>query len=218
MPRELTPEEHSRVEQLLSDDLQLYHKILLEPDDVSAIVRGHAFIEALLEGLLERDLPRKRIVRWYAMDMPRRLEIARASGTLRDESASAILALTEIRNGLAHNPGFTLLEKDVEKFEKAMAKAMPAEIYAIKTENASGTNLFRQFYGEHGRVLRVGIVLLKLELQGVVEARPIDALSTLAAIEESLSRPLPPGPHKISSTNLPFDAAGRRRRRGDAVK
>jgi hypothetical protein len=131
--------------------------LLLEPDDVSAVVRGHAFIEALLERLLERDLPRKGVVEWYAMDMPRRLQIARASGRLRDETAAAVRSLTEIRNGLAHNPGFTLIESDVEKFRKAMVKAMPAEMAEISAEKAPAKHFFRQFYGEHGRILRLGI-------------------------------------------------------------
>jgi hypothetical protein len=90
MPRTLTDEERNRLELLLRDDPQFYARLILEPDDLGAVVRGHAYIEAYLEKLLERNMTNSSVARWHAIDITRRLEIARSLGEIDTNTATVI--------------------------------------------------------------------------------------------------------------------------------
>lgn len=203
MTRKRSEAEQQRVEEYLRNDRRFYARVMFAIDDLATIVEAHAYIEVLLERLLERSMKRKDIVDWHAIDMLRRLKIARALGEISDDEATTIQKVTEMRNRAAHDPGAIISEEDVAGFAAAMRRVEPDAMRGIQ-ERELGP--YVQAYGAHGRILRLGLLFLKWRLRGHLTGTPSEPLDYLDIAEELFSRPLSPGPHKIADP--PYDRNG----------
>nr|WP_290696919.1 hypothetical protein [Halomonas sp. UBA3074] len=87
-------------------DQHAIEQLVLETDELSPILRGHIFIEKILETLISRNLemPQAFFSRNRGFDL--KLDLARAMGLLSETYYSSLKALNSIRNSYSHQAAY----------------------------------------------------------------------------------------------------------------
>ncbi|MBU1282835.1 MAG: hypothetical protein KJ989_15480 [Gammaproteobacteria bacterium] len=81
-------------------------QVIFETDELSPILRGHIFIEKILDTLISKNLvnPKALFAKNRTFDL--KLDLARAMGLLGENYYSSFRALNNIRNDYAHRANY----------------------------------------------------------------------------------------------------------------
>lgn len=90
--------------------------VLQEADDIGILLRGHLWIEVLVEYAARGSLKHPNAIRWDAARFEHKLALAEATGAIDADVASALRGFNGLRNRLAHDLDFGVSEADVKTF------------------------------------------------------------------------------------------------------
>jgi hypothetical protein len=88
---------------------------LKQTDDLVAVIRGHLWIEFLLNTALEDAMSQPSEMSLDRMSFPTRVDLAVALGILSRSEGNAYVQANWLRNRFAHDPDFLLDEQSVER-------------------------------------------------------------------------------------------------------
>lgn len=83
-------------------DQHAMEQLIFETDELSPILRGHIFIEKILETLISKILPHPKAFFSRNRNFDLKLDLAKAMGLLNEQYYSSFRALNNIRNDYAH--------------------------------------------------------------------------------------------------------------------
>lgn len=131
------------------DDLDehVMQQLVLDEGAISTILRGHLFVERVIEQLIRRALPKPDAILGRGnLNFDMKIDLARALDVLSEQHVSMFRALNRIRNRYAHDAGYqvTLAELNAFKFEWAdsQQKAFEASISKGPEEAARIATIF----------------------------------------------------------------------------
>lgn len=83
-------------------------RLVFDTKELSSILKGHLFIERLLERYLKQKLPNPEILFKEQITFSQKLKIAFATDTIPEPHYSAISAFNRIRNKYAHSDSYSV--------------------------------------------------------------------------------------------------------------
>lgn len=98
-------------------------ELLEESDDVGVLLRGHLWIEALLEYAARNTLERPDAIDWLNARFEHKIALCEALGVADQQLASALRGFNKLRNRLAHEYDFVLSEDDVKTIVGRLGEA-----------------------------------------------------------------------------------------------
>jgi hypothetical protein len=84
----------------------------MSDDDLGAVIRGHLYVEAAVNRLIDAMLPFPQELSDSRLGWPQRVDLALALG-LKAQYGSPLKKIGQIRNKFAHRPDASLDDKDV---------------------------------------------------------------------------------------------------------
>lgn len=111
-------------------------QLVFETDELSPILRGHIFIEKILETLISRNLAKPQAFFSKNRGFGLKLDLAKAMGLLDETYYSSLKALNSIRNSYSHRAAYKVLFEELnslkfgwepiqkEAYEKACQKGI----------------------------------------------------------------------------------------------
>lgn len=85
-------------------DQQVMEQLVFDDSSISPILKGHLFVERVLEELIGQKLKHPTaILKRGRLGFELKIDLAHALGSLSTKHVSAFKALNNIRNGYAHN-------------------------------------------------------------------------------------------------------------------
>jgi hypothetical protein len=93
-------------------------------DNLGAIIRGHLHVESKLIQLIESALPEPGAIDLGRLQFPTKLELAVALGLITEDEKRGLAALNSLRNKLAHNVHYELVEMDQRQLFNALPKTV----------------------------------------------------------------------------------------------
>lgn len=90
--------------------------VLSEADDVGVLLRGHLWLEALLEYATRGHLERPDAIDWANARFDHKIALAEAVGGTGPEFAAALRGFNALRNRIAHEMHFTVDDNEVKTF------------------------------------------------------------------------------------------------------
>jgi hypothetical protein len=88
-------------------DQHVMEQLVIDESALATILRGHLFVELVIEELLRRSLPKPdALLKKGGLNFDLKLKIAHSLDVISDEHLSLFRAINKIRNGYAHNANF----------------------------------------------------------------------------------------------------------------
>ncbi|WP_427030091.1 hypothetical protein [Halomonas sp. H2] len=87
-------------------DQHAMEQLVFETDELSPILRGHIFIEKILEKLISRNLEKPQALFSRNRGFDLKLDLAKAMGLLDETYYSSLKALNLIRNSYSHRAAY----------------------------------------------------------------------------------------------------------------
>jgi len=125
------------IENLTSTSEALY-QTLSHDDDLIAVVRGHLYVESMLNRLIESLLPYPKEIENSRLGWPQRVELSLALG-LKKQYGAPLKKLGKIRNTFAHQPDASIQQKDILDLYRCLNKS----------DQAIVLNSYRKACGKH---------------------------------------------------------------------
>lgn len=98
------------------DELSVKHMIF-ETNELSSILKGHLFIETILETLLKRNLKNPEELLKQQLSFSLKLNLVSSLGILPNNHIGAIKALNKIRNNYAHNLNYHITIAEINQLK-----------------------------------------------------------------------------------------------------
>jgi len=164
-----------------------FHAHILTDDPLALVLRGHLWIEASMNELLARSLPRIDLLKDARLSFNQRLALCGALGLVSDSDTAVIKRLNAIRNRLAHQVETNLSEKD----QNDLISVASPELLRI-----AGLDGEREFPAGVGRIVAALVMGLHSRADGLdAQFRYTHYLS------ESVSRLIEEGPAESTTSN-----------------
>ncbi|RYC17652.1 hypothetical protein [Ciceribacter ferrooxidans] len=112
-------------------DEHAMQQLVMDNSAVSAILRGHLFVEGVIEQLVRRALPKPDAIMGKGnLNFDMKIDLARALDVLSDQHVSQFRAINRIRNRYAHDAGYqvTVAELNAFKFDWAESQNKAFEV------------------------------------------------------------------------------------------
>ncbi|MEO1673658.1 MAG: hypothetical protein AAFR77_23245 [Cyanobacteria bacterium J06631_2] len=108
-----------KFENLTHDELDelLMEKLIYDNEELSPILKGHLFIEGVLETLITRCLPNPDSIFKNQLSFKMKLDLAKSLNLLDDKHVSAFKAINRIRNNYAHDWNYQVSFEDLTGFK-----------------------------------------------------------------------------------------------------
>lgn len=116
-------------------DEHTMEQLVFDDGVVSTVLRGHLFVEGVIEQLLRRALPKPdAILGRGSLNFDTKLDLARALDVLSEQHVSLFRAINKIRNRYAHDAGYevTLPELNSLKFNWAEIQDKAFAVASLK--------------------------------------------------------------------------------------
>ena len=94
-------------------DQLVMERLVFDTKELSLILKGHLFIERLLERYLRANLPNPGVLFKEQFSFSQKLKTAFATGVIPERHYSAINALNKIRNQYAHSDSYIVSIKEL---------------------------------------------------------------------------------------------------------
>jgi hypothetical protein len=121
-------------------------KLVFDDNDISTVLKGHLFIEKILETLISKHLPNPNSFFYKPRTFALKIDLAKAMGLLDEEHESALKALNKIRNNYVHIDNYQLKKEDLNNlkfdWEEIQNKAFSVALTKGIGEAAKITLLF----------------------------------------------------------------------------
>ncbi|MBN8789779.1 MAG: hypothetical protein J0I84_22085 [Terrimonas sp.] len=105
-------------------------RLIFDTKELSSILKGHLFIERILERLLKETLPNPSVLFKQQITFSQKLNIAFAIGAIPQDYYSAITSLNKIRNNYAHSDSYVVVLEELNslkiKWDSVQEKAFKA--------------------------------------------------------------------------------------------
>lgn len=88
--------------------------VIQEADDIGVLLRGHLWIEVLLEYAARTKLARPEAIDWGRARFEQKVALAEAVGALAPDLSAAVRELNRLRNRFAHELVFAVTEADAK--------------------------------------------------------------------------------------------------------
>jgi hypothetical protein len=98
------------------DELSVQHMIF-ETNELSSILKGHLFIETILETLLKRNLKNPEELLKQQLSFSLKLNLVSSLGILPNNHIGPIRALNKIRNNYAHNLNYHITIAEINQLK-----------------------------------------------------------------------------------------------------
>lgn len=98
-------------------DEQVVQKLVFDEEEMSPILKGHIFIERILETLISNNLsnPKAFFKRTWSFDL--KVDLALATGLIDGKYFSAFKAINKVRNNYAHKHEYKVAFEDLSSFK-----------------------------------------------------------------------------------------------------
>ncbi len=116
-------------------DQHAMEQLVFEADELSPILRGHIFIEKILEVLISKNLDNPKALFSKNRSFDLKLDLAKAIGLLEEKYYSSFKALNNIRNNYAHRATYKISFEEINglKFEWAPVQDQAYELACAKS-------------------------------------------------------------------------------------
>lgn len=103
-PRTMSPNElhRFRTTDSFDDVAEAFGQHIDSDEPLELLIRGHLWIESALTTLVQRSLPRPRVIEKAGLSFNQRLLLADALGLLDEDEARAMRQINQLRNRAAH--------------------------------------------------------------------------------------------------------------------
>jgi hypothetical protein len=133
-----------------------------QTDHLGTVLRGVAYLDALLLSILERRLAKSRVLNLDRRGFLEKAKLARAIGAVDDDLLASLKIVADIRNEFAHKIGRRLEHKDVTRLCDSL-KGRALGLFVCYTGGAS----------KSPQRLRHALTVMKLALEEIADpARP----------------------------------------------
>ena len=109
-------------------------RLIFDEEEISPILKGHIFIEKILETLISSNLPAPKALFKRTRSFELKVDLALAMGLIDEKHFSAFKAINNIRNNYAHKHDYKVTLKELSgfKFEWDPVQNKAFEIACIK--------------------------------------------------------------------------------------
>jgi hypothetical protein len=99
-------------------DQEIMEQLVFDDGAISPILKGHLFVERVLEELIEQRLAHPAaILRRGRLSFELKADLARALGAISDKHVSVFKALNNVRNNYAHDGNFQVRFEELNGFK-----------------------------------------------------------------------------------------------------
>jgi len=99
-------------------DQQVMEQLVFDDGAISPILKGHLFVERVLEELIEEKLSHPAaILKRGRLSFELKVDLARALGALSENHVSAFKALNNVRNNYAHDGAYQVTFEELNSFK-----------------------------------------------------------------------------------------------------
>ncbi len=118
-------------------DEHVIQKLIFDEEEMSPILKGHIFIEKILETLISNNLsdPKEFFKRTRSFDL--KVDLALAMGIIDEKYFSAFKAINKVRNNYAHKHEYKVAIEDLSSF-KFEWKATQNEAFNVACTKGAG--------------------------------------------------------------------------------
>lgn len=110
--------------------------LVFDTKELTSILKGHLFIERILDALIDRNLKHpEHLRRNQRLTFDLKIDLAQAMGVLPERFLSPIKALNSIRNKYAHSENYQV---SLEELNRLKLKWHPKQEQAFKVASAKG--------------------------------------------------------------------------------
>jgi hypothetical protein len=102
------------------DDLDQYamEKLVFDTGELSPILKGHIFVEKILETLISNSIPHPdAILKKHRLSFELKVDFARSLGLLPESYVSAFKAMNNVRNNYAHKDSYKVSIEELSGFK-----------------------------------------------------------------------------------------------------
>jgi hypothetical protein len=92
-------------------------RLVFDDNEISPILKGHIFIEKILETLLSNNLKNPDALFKSRRSFDLKIDIARAMGLISEKYVSAFKAINNVRNNYAHKHDYKVSIEDLSGFK-----------------------------------------------------------------------------------------------------
>ena len=98
-------------------DEQVIQKLIFDEEEMSPILKGHIFIEKVLETLISNNLSNSKAFFKRTRSFDLKVELAFAMGLIDEKHFSAFKAINKVRNNYAHKHEYRVTIEDLNSFK-----------------------------------------------------------------------------------------------------
>lgn len=98
-------------------DEQAMSRLVFDEEDMSPILKGHIFIEKILETLVSKHLKRPQAIFKRTRSFEFKADLALAMGLIEEKCYSAFMAINAVRRNYAHQDDYHLSVKELSGFK-----------------------------------------------------------------------------------------------------
>lgn len=110
-------------------------RMIFDTKELSSILKGHLFIERILERLLKEGLPHPSVLFKSQISFSQKLKIAFAAGIIPEAYFTAITALNRIRNQYAHSDSYQVT---IQELNQLKLQWEPVQLKAFEAACSKG--------------------------------------------------------------------------------
>jgi hypothetical protein len=98
-------------------DQHAMERLVFDDNEISPILKGHIFIEKILETLISNNLTNPEALFKSRRSFELKIDIARALGLINEKYVSAFKAINNVRNNYAHKHDYKVSIEDLSGFK-----------------------------------------------------------------------------------------------------
>lgn len=108
-----------KFDELTFDDLDQHamESLVFDDEEISPILKGHIFIEKILETLISKHLKNPGVFFKSTRSFDLKTDLALAMGLIDNKYYSAFKAINKVRNNYAHKHGYKVSLEDLSGFK-----------------------------------------------------------------------------------------------------
>lgn len=98
-------------------DEHVIQKLIFDEEEMSPILKGHIFIEKILETLISNNLSNSKAFFKRTRSFDLKVDLALAMGIINEKYFSAFKAINKVRNNYAHKHEYRVTIEDLNSFK-----------------------------------------------------------------------------------------------------
>jgi hypothetical protein len=110
------PEIRGDIKKILEKSLKDFVETVSDPDPFVSVIKGHAYIEAILTSMIEGSFLEPSELEIDRMTFSKKVKLCIAAGLIHSDVARVLVEFAKIRNGFAHQIWPSLSEKELRDF------------------------------------------------------------------------------------------------------